>query len=174
MPSLQACRLTIPVVLELHFRTNAGYTEATVRAEWGSRDFTQLALIKIRKPPQTYDAQLVVLPPLKCEPREFLSGLVPDLVDIKTHAELLEAINELTLEGLAARSEPAAYPADPDDPPNTFRVYIAILNATDLAGWQFDIAYNPEILEVAEYGGYPDIHEGNFLKQGQHTNPHPL
>ena len=99
--------------------------------------------------------------------------------EIQTHDGLLQAIAHLRhdLGGLAARwddMDPAADPADPTDmdsppnsPPNMFRVPIVILNATDLSGWQFDIAYNPQILEVIEVsaGDYA-IFEGDFLKQG--------
>jgi hypothetical protein len=137
---------------------------------------------------------IVVLPPIPCHidldlrhPR-YLSHLdlalseisrphpnapPESLEDVETHTELLTAINPLRLHGLAARwddPDPQADPADPtdyDSPPNTFRVPIVILNAHDLAGWQFDIAYNPQILEVIEVsaGDYA-IFEGNFLRQG--------
>ena len=107
-----------------------------------------------------------------------LSELVENLNEIETHEELLEAIKpEIDkLEGLAARwddPDPNANPADPEDmdsPPNIFRVPIVILNANDLSGWQFDIAYNPQILEVIEVsaGNYA-IFEGDFLRQGNTT-----
>ena len=41
---------------------------------------------------------------------------------------------------------------------DTFDVDIRAENVTDLAGWQFDIAFNPAILEVV------DVSEGDFLK----------
>lgn len=112
-----------------------------------------------------------------------------DLNEIKTHDELIAAIQPLRdqLSGLAARwddPDPNADPPDPTDmePPtdrhaahNVFRVPIVILNAgipynnegIDLNGWQFDIAFNPQILEVVEVtAGDYQIFEGNFLMQG--------
>ena len=139
---------------------------------------------------------IVVLPPIPCaDEYQSLSHLVAsDLSDgkveervetelltpeslqkIQTHDGLLKAIEPLRTElgGLAARwddPDPAADPADPTDmdtPPNMFRVPIVILNATDLSGWQFDIAYNPQILEVVEVSAEDyEIFEGDFLKQG--------
>ena len=136
---------------------------------------------------------LVVLPPIPCkEPYRPLSILVKpylkdviervesedrtptSLTDIKTHQGLLDAIEPLRddLGGLAARwddPDPNADPADPTDkdtPPNIFRVPIVILNADDLSGWHFDIAYNPQILEVVEVSGDYEIFEGDFLEQG--------
>lgn len=139
---------------------------------------------------------IVVLPPIPCaDEYQSLSHLVASylsdgnveervetelytpesLQEIQTHQGLLAAINPLRndLGGLAARwddPDPAADPADPTDmdtPPNIFRVPIVILNATDLSGWQFDIAYNPQILEVVEVSAEDyEIFEGDFLQQG--------
>ena len=99
------------------------------------------------------------------------------LKEIQTHQGLLDAIADLRdeLGGLAARWDDPDDPDDPTDmepptdmdaPSNMFRVPIIILNANDLSGWQFDIAYNPQILEVIEVsaGNYA-IYEGDFLKQ---------
>ena len=44
---------------------------------------------------------------------------------------------------------------------DTFTQTIEVQKATDLAGWQMDIAFNPDVLEVIE------IAEGNFLKQDE-------
>ena len=41
----------------------------------------------------------------------------------------------------------------------TFAVDLIIENVTDLAGWQFDIAFNPAMLQIVE------VKEGGFLKQ---------
>ena len=140
--------------------------------------------------------KIVVLPPIPCsDEHQLLSHLVSSylsdgkvkervetelltpasLKEIQTHKGLLDAIKPLRddLGGLAARwddMDPNPNPADPkdmDSPPNYFRVPIVILNADDLSGWQFDIAYNPQILEVIEVsaGDYA-IFEGDFLKQG--------
>lgn len=139
--------------------------------------------------------KIVVLPPIPCSLHEnvplsqlvepHLSEIVERIgteditptsfAEIQTHDGLLQAIAHLRddLGGLAARwddMDPAADPADPtdmDSPPNMFRVPIVILNVEDLNGWQFDIAYNPQILEVIEVsaGNYA-IFEGDFLKQG--------
>lgn len=139
---------------------------------------------------------IVVLPPIPCaDEYQSLSHLVASylsegkveeigetgplkpasLQEIQTHQGLLDAIKPLRddLKGLAARwddPDPAADPADPTDkdtPPNTFRVPIVILNAEDLSGWQFDIAYNPQILEVVEVSAEDyEIFEGDFLQQG--------
>ena len=46
---------------------------------------------------------------------------------------------------------------------DTFTLDIRAENITDLAGWQFDIAFNPTILEAI------DVSEGNFLKMGSTT-----
>ena len=43
---------------------------------------------------------------------------------------------------------------------DTFTFDIRAENVSDLAGWQFDIAFNPSILEVI------DVSEGDFLKTG--------
>ena len=53
-------------------------------------------------------------------------------------------------------------PPDPKSPlavGDVFQQAIEIQNATDLASWQMDIAFDPEVLEVV------DISEGDFLKQ---------
>ena len=167
-----------------------GGTSGKVTATWtrpGKNDFTQDVDFDIYTPiveapiPET---KLIVLPPIPCYYGEHddmptpLSKLVKDLEKIDTHDELLKAIKPERdkLEGLAARwddPDPAANPADPidmDSPPNMFRVPIVILNATDLSGWQFDIAYNPQILEVIEVsaGNYA-IYEGDFLRQNNTT-----
>ena len=42
---------------------------------------------------------------------------------------------------------------------DTFTVQVGIENVVDLAGWQFDIAFDPVVLEVLE------VKEGDFLKQ---------
>ena len=42
----------------------------------------------------------------------------------------------------------------------TFTLNIRAENITDLAGWQFDIAFDPAVLEAI------DVSEGNFLKMG--------
>ena len=115
----------------------------------------------------------------KVEERVETELLTPaSLEEIQTHKGLLDAIGDLRnkLKGLAARWDDPDDPDDPDDmepptdmdaPSNMFRVPIVILNANDLSGWQFDIAYNPQILEVIEVsaGNYA-IYEGDFLKQG--------
>ena len=60
---------------------------------------------------------------------------------------------------------PAAIVVNPPDPKSplkvgdTFTQTIEVQNATDLASWQIDIAFNPEVLEVV------DISEGDFLEQ---------
>ena len=41
---------------------------------------------------------------------------------------------------------------------NTFTVQLGVENVVDLAGWQFDIAFDPAVLEVLE------VKEGDFLK----------
>ncbi len=46
---------------------------------------------------------------------------------------------------------------------DTFTLDIRAENVFDLAGWQFDIAFNPTILEAI------DVSEGNFLKMGSTT-----
>ena len=46
---------------------------------------------------------------------------------------------------------------------DTFTFYIHAENVTDLAGWQFDIAFDPAALEAV------DVSEGNFLKMGGTT-----
>ena len=46
---------------------------------------------------------------------------------------------------------------------DTFTLDILAENITDLAGWQFDIAFDPTILEAV------DVSEGNFLKMGSTT-----
>ena len=43
---------------------------------------------------------------------------------------------------------------------DTFTVELNAENVSDLAGWQFDIAFNPAVLEVVE------VNEGDFLKTG--------
>ena len=59
---------------------------------------------------------------------------------------------------------PALIVVSPPDPKSslivgdTFTQTIEVQNATDLAGWQMDIAFNPEVLEVV------DISEGDFLE----------
>ena len=53
-------------------------------------------------------------------------------------------------------------PPNPNSPlkvGDPFTQTIAVQDATDLAGWQMDIAFNPEVLEVIE------IAEGDFLAQ---------
>ena len=42
---------------------------------------------------------------------------------------------------------------------DTFTVQLGVENVVDLAGWQFDIAFDPAVLEVLE------VKEGDFLKQ---------
>ena len=42
---------------------------------------------------------------------------------------------------------------------DTFTVQLGVENVVDLAGWQFDIAFDPTVLEVLE------VKEGDFLKQ---------
>ena len=44
---------------------------------------------------------------------------------------------------------------------DTFTLDIRAENITDLAGWQFDIAFDPTILEAV------DVSEGDFLKDGR-------
>ena len=59
-------------------------------------------------------------------------------------------------------SEIIINPPDPKSPlavGDVFRQRIEIQDATDLAGWQMDIAFDPEVLEVV------DISEGDFLEQ---------
>ena len=46
---------------------------------------------------------------------------------------------------------------------DTFTLDISARDVFDLAGWQFDIAFNPTILEAI------DVSEGNFLKMGSTT-----
>ena len=46
---------------------------------------------------------------------------------------------------------------------DTFTIDISTKDVYDLAGWQFDIAFDPAILEVV------DVSEGNFLKTGSTT-----
>ena len=61
----------------------------------------------------------------------------------------------------------AAIVVNPPDPKfplavgDVFEQVIEIQDATDLASWQMDIAFNPEVLEVV------DISEGDFLKQDE-------
>ena len=43
---------------------------------------------------------------------------------------------------------------------DTFTFDVRAENVSDLAGWQFDIAFEPAILEAV------DVSEGNFLKSG--------
>ena len=170
-----------------------GKTNASVRTKWEDHNLSGIAEFERYvapppppPPPPKEPTKLIVLPPIPCHLNygEYdnmptpLSKLVKDLTKIDTYEELLEAIKpEIDkLEGLAARwddPDPAANPADPtdmDSPPNIFRVPIVILNADDLSGWQFDIAYNPQILEVIEVsaGNYA-IFEGDFLRQGNTT-----
>lgn len=163
-----------------------GKPNASVRTLWADANLEGIALFdnfEEEPPPPPEPTTLIVLPPIPCDldygvldnmPTP-LSKLVKDLEKIDTYDKLLKAIKPERdkLEGLAARwddMDPNANPDDPDDmdsPPNEFRVPIVILNAKDLSGWQFDIAYNPQILEVIEVsgGGYA-IYEGDFLKQG--------
>ena len=170
-----------------------GGTSGKVSATWtrpAKNDFNQDVNFAIYTPPVPpvlkEPTKLIVLPPIPCnlnygtrdDMPTPLSELVEDLEKIDTYDKLLEAIDpeRKKLEGLAARwddPDPNANPADPidmDTIPNMFRVPIVILNATDLNGWQFDIAYNPQVLEVIEVsaGNYA-IFEGDFLKQGNTT-----
>ena len=46
---------------------------------------------------------------------------------------------------------------------DTFTVQLGVENMVDLAGWQFDIAFDPAVLEVLE------VKEGDFLKQEGET-----
>ena len=46
---------------------------------------------------------------------------------------------------------------------DTFTLDLSTENVFDLAGWQFDIAFDPAVLEVAE------VNEGDFLKTGGET-----
>ena len=54
-------------------------------------------------------------------------------------------------------SHPAIYIGD------TFTLDISARNVTDLAGWQFDIAFDPAVLEAIE------VNEGDFLKKDAET-----
>ena len=54
-------------------------------------------------------------------------------------------------------SHPAIYVGD------TFTLDISARNVTDLAGWQFDIAFDPAVLEAIE------VNEGDFLKKDAET-----
>ena len=44
-----------------------------------------------------------------------------------------------------------------------FTLDLSTENVFDLAGWQFDIAFDPAVLEVVE------VNEGDFLKTGDET-----
>ena len=46
---------------------------------------------------------------------------------------------------------------------DTFTVHISAEKVTDLAGWQFDLAFNPDVLEVVE------VNESDFLKMSGGT-----
>ena len=46
---------------------------------------------------------------------------------------------------------------------DTFTVHISAEKVTDLAGWQFDVEFDPEVLEAVE------AREGDFLKTGEGT-----
>ena len=46
---------------------------------------------------------------------------------------------------------------------DTFTLHLNIENVTDLSGWQFDVAFDPNMLEAVEVVG------GNFLEQGGET-----
>ena len=46
---------------------------------------------------------------------------------------------------------------------DTFTVHVSAEKVTDLAGWQFDIAFDPDVLEAVE------VSEGDFLKKGGGT-----
>ena len=67
--------------------------------------------------------------------------------------------------GVHVGISPATIVVSPPNPKSplkvgdTFTQMIDIQNATDLASWQMDIAFNPDVLDVV------DISEGDFLKQ---------
>ena len=46
---------------------------------------------------------------------------------------------------------------------DTFTIRISAEKVTDLAGWQFDLTFDPDVLEVV------DVDEGSFLKRGGQT-----
>ena len=46
---------------------------------------------------------------------------------------------------------------------DTFTFHISAEKVTDLAGWQFDLTFDPDVLEVV------DVDEGSFLKRGGQT-----
>ena len=46
---------------------------------------------------------------------------------------------------------------------DTFTVHVSAEKVTDLAGWQFDMAFDPDVLEAVE------VSEGDFLKKGGGT-----
>ena len=46
---------------------------------------------------------------------------------------------------------------------DTFTLQVNAEKVTDLAGWQFDLTFNPDVLEAVE------VNEGNFLKSGGQT-----
>ena len=46
---------------------------------------------------------------------------------------------------------------------DTFTVHVNAEKVTDLAGWQFDLSFDPDVLKVV------DVNEGGFLKRGNQT-----
>ena len=86
-------------------------------------------------------------------------------IQAEWQAQLLWTGIGFNVEGAPLIITPAAIVVNPPDPKSplavgdVFRQIIEIQDVTDLASWQMDIAFNPEVLEVV------DISEGDFLEQ---------
>ena len=84
---------------------------------------------------------------------------IEDLVTIEGESRLSGIALDIPpseIEDWAKLSLPAIVPVHVGA---TFAVDLIIENVTDLAGWQFDIAFNPAMLQIVE------VKEGGFLKQ---------
>ena len=84
---------------------------------------------------------------------------IEDLVTIEGESRLSGIALDIPpseIEDWAKLSLPAIVPVHVGA---TFAIDLIIENVTDLAGWQFDIAFNPAMLQIVE------VKEGGFLKQ---------